>query len=389
MKKLIVSISFILIAKLGFSQSWIDNALNEVEQNSPSIKSGLLWKEAKQADSRTDLTPENPFISAGWFPAEQKGVGMKKTWGVSQAFDFPTVYFQKVKKASISKEIAEMEYKMLRQEVLLEAKITIIELIFEKQLNQRLEDRVKQTEQVLGWFKKRLETGDGSVLDYNNAQVRLLEISDKLNLSNSTIDALKQSLKSLNGGKLIAINDSISLNFVLNDSIIADIKQNDPRFLLLKLNNRQSLQDLNLAKNEWLPNFEVGFESEETKVETFRGLKVGIAIPLWRNAGKVKAAKISKMATEAESISVEEQLILETQQILIETQNNLTRCQTLKRYLSIDNSYQLLRKSLETGNISAINFFNETEYLFGLNEKLTEAEKDFAIGVAKLERFKL
>lgn len=389
MKQLIKTIALILLAKFGFTQSWIDSALKEVELNNPSIKSGLLWKEVKQAEAKTDITPENPFVSAGWFPAEQNGAGMKKTWGISQSFDFPTVYFQKVKKSNTSKEIAEMEFKMFRQEVLLEAKLTITELLFEKQLNLKLKERVFQTEQVVGWFKKRLETGDGSMLDYNNAKVRLLEINDRLTISNSKIDALSQRLMSLNGGKSLVINDSTSFALAINDSIITDIKQNDPRFLLLALNNKQSLENLSLARNQWLPNFEIGYESEETKAETFRGVKIGLAIPLWRNAGKVKAAKISKMATETESISVEEQLTSETQQILIETQNILKRFQNLKSYLGIDNSYKLLRKSLEAGNISAIIFFNEIEYLFGLNEKLIEAEKDFAIGIAKLERYKL
>ncbi len=389
MKRLIISITLILFAHFCYSQSWLDNALKEVEQNNPTLKSGMLWKEAKKAEAKMDITPENPFVSAGWFPAEQKGVGMKKTWAITQSFDFPTVYFSKVKKSNTSKEISELEYKMLRQEVLLEVKLTITEVIFEKKLNHILKNRVMQTEQVVDWFKKRLETGDGSALDYNNAQTRLIEISDKLNINNSRIDALSHKLASLNGGKSIAINDTISILKTFNDSVMSEIKQNDPRFLLLAYNNKQSAYNLNIAKNQWLPNFEVGFESEETKAETFRGLKVGLAIPLWKNAGKVKAAKIYLMATEAESKTIEVQLISETQQILIETQNNLIRCKNLKDYLNIDNSYLLLRKSLELGNISAINFFNECEYLFDLNEKLIETEKDFVVGVTKLERFKL
>jgi len=391
MRRYIISITLIISANLCFAQSWIETALKEVEQNNPNIKSGLLWKDAKQAESKMDITPENPFVSAGWFPAEDKGAGTKKTWGVSQTFNFPTVYFQKVKRGNTTRAIAETEFRMLRQEVLLDAKVTMLEFIYEKRLNEKLKDRVLQTEQLVLWFKKRLETGDASALDYNNTQARLLEINDRLLNSNATIEGLITKLHTLNGGNSVAIKDSIDAIPTLpyGDSIIADIKSNDPRFLLLALNTQQSMQNLSLAKHQRLPNFEIGYESEQTKVETFRGVKVGLSIPLWGNAGQVKTAKANKLATEAEVKTVESQLNEEIEQLHIATQNSLKRSQNLKDYIKVDNSYSLLKKSLEMGNISVINFFNEVEYLFELNEKLIEAEKDFAVGVAKLERYKL
>lgn len=391
MKRFITLILLVIAIKFSFGQSWIENALKEVEQNNPTIKSGMLWKDAKQSESQMGIAPENPFVSAGWFPAEEKGAGMKQTWGISQSFNFPTVYFQKVKSSNTTKAIAEMEFKMLRQELLLDAKITMLELYYEKLLNKQLKEKVLQTEQLVTWFKKRLETGDGSALDYNNAQTRLLDINDRLYKSNSIVDELNNKLSSLNGGNPIAINDSTNLTPILqlNDSIIGDIKSNDPRFLLLALNCQQSVVMLSLARHQWLPTFEIGYESEQTKVETFRGVRVGLSIPLWGNTGQVKTAKAQKLATEADAKSVESQLKAETEQLYISTRNNLKRSQSLKDYMKVDNSYQLLKKSLEMGNISAINFFNEAEYLFILKEKLIEAERDFAIGVSKLERYKL
>lgn len=105
MKKIILLFLTIILVNQGFSQTWLDNVLKEIESNNPLLKSGVLWKEAKRAEASTGITPANPFVEAGWFPAEEKGVGMKKTWGISQSFDFPTLYFQKVKKLILQKQL--------------------------------------------------------------------------------------------------------------------------------------------------------------------------------------------------------------------------------------------------------------------------------------------
>lgn len=391
MKKKILLFLAIILVNNGFSQTWLDNSLKEIEENNPLLKSGVLWKEAKQAEASIGITPANPFVEAGWFPAEDKGAGMKKTWGISQSFDFPTLYFQKVKKANTSKAIAEVEFKMLRQEVLLDAKSTLLELFYEKMVLGKLNKRVEQTQQLVSWFQKRVETGDASMLDLNNARTRLLNINDRLISSQANIEALTRKLAQLNGANTISINDSlITIPIIhIRDSIISMVKANDPRFALLSLNGKQSIEDLNLAKGQWLPNFEVGYESEKTKAESFSGLRFGLSIPLWGNVGKVKAAKAKRFAVDAEIVSVESQLLAEIETEYVSAKNAQQRFINFSEFLKSNSNISLLRKSLELGNISAINYFNEVEYLYDIQDKSLETEKELMISIAKLERFKL
>lgn len=391
MKRKILLFITIILVNQGFSQTWVDNALKEIEGNNPLLKSGVLWKEAKQAEASTGITPANPFVEAGWFPAEEKGAGMKKTWGISQSFDFPTLYFQKVKKANTSKAIADVEYRMLRQEVLLDAKSTLIEFFYEKQVLIKLKERVEQTQQLVGWFQKRVETGDASALDLNNARTRLLNINDRLIICEANIEVLTRKLVQLNGGKSIPFGDALITIPILpnRDSIITALKANDPRFTLLSLNGKQSVENLNIAKGQWLPNFEVGYESEKTKAETFTGFRVGLSIPLWGNAGQVKAAKAKRFAVDAEIVSVESQLLAEIEKEYLSAKNAQQRFINFTEFLKSCSNISLLRKSLELGNISAINYFNEVEYLYDIQDKGIETEKELVISITKLERFKL
>lgn len=391
MKKKILLFLTIILVNQGFAQTWLDNSLKEIEGNNTLLKSGVLWKEAKQAEASTGITPANPFVEAGWFPAEEKGAGMKKTWGISQSFDFPTIYFQKVKKANTSKAIADVEYRMLRQEVLLDAKSTLLELFYEKRVSSKLKERVEQTQQLVSWFQKRVDTGDASMLDLNNARTRLINISDRLISSNANIETLTRKVTQLNGEKPISINDTLITIPILpnRDSIISALKTNDPRFTLLSLNGKQSIEDLNLAKGQWLPNLEVGYESEKTKAETFAGFRVGLSIPLWGNAGQVKAAKAKRFAVDADIVSVESQLLSEIETDYVSAKNAQQRFINFADFLKSNSNISLLRKSLELGNISAINYFNEVEYLYDIQDKSLETEKELMISITKLERFKL
>jgi len=391
MKKIILLFLTIILGNQGFAQTWLDNSLNEIEGNNPLLKSGVLWKEAKQAEASTGITPANPFVEAGWFPAEDKGAGMKKTWGISQSFDFPTLYFQKVKKANTSKAIAEVEYRMLRQEVLLDAKSTLLEIFYEKRVLVKLKERVEQTQQLVNWFQKRVDNGDASMLDLNNARTRILNISDRLISSEANIETLTRKLIQLNGEMPILIRDTLITMPILpnRDSIISIIKANDPRFTLLSLNGKQSIEDFNLAKGQWLPNFEVGYESEKTKMETFTGFRVGLSIPLWGNAGKVKAAKAKRFAVDADIVSVESQLLFEIETEYVTAKNAQQRFINFAEFMKSNSNISLLRKSLEVGNISAINYFNEVEYLYDIQDKSLETEKELMISITKLERFKL
>jgi len=391
MKRILLSlVAFFLVGQV-FSQIWLSNILAEVEQNNPIIKSGLMWKDAKHAEASTGITPANPFVHAGWFPAEDKGNGVKKTWGITQSFDFPTLYFQKVKRANTSKAIADIEYKMLRQEILLDAKSTIIELIYAKRTISRLQERANQTQKLVSWFQKKHETGDASILELNNAQTRFLEINDKLLGVKNRFESLSIKLVQMNGGNAIFINDTtISIPILQNqDSLIEAMKNSDPRFVLLSVNVQQSSQNISIAKQQWLPNFEVGYESEKTNTETFTGFKVGLSLPLWSNTGQVKAAKAKGFAIDADIVNIKLQLTLEVDQEYTKANNTLKRYQNLDGFFKSNSNYTLLKKSLEAGNISSINFFNEVEYLYELEDKYYDFEKDYILSIASLERFKL
>jgi len=91
MLKLITIILLVLLSFGAISQESINKIHSAIEENSPGIAALRAQFEYDKAKARTDLLPPNPTVEFGRFPAAQ-GAGVKQAWGVSQHFEFPTVY---------------------------------------------------------------------------------------------------------------------------------------------------------------------------------------------------------------------------------------------------------------------------------------------------------
>jgi len=348
-------------------------------------------REARRAQAKTGLFPGNPRVGFGHFPAEEKGHGVKRTWGVSQSFDFPTVYFQKVKIASATTAIAEAEYAMRRQELLLEAKLLLIEYAFAERYLGLIRKRFDQTQNLVAWVAKKVEAGEASALELSNAHTRMLAVGDQLQIGLTGRDIVRQQLLLYNNGLEIKNLDTVivSSGIVSLDSVILLSRTMDPRFRLLQLSIDQSKHEVALTRQQWLPEMEVGYESEKTDAETFRGVRMGISIPLWARTGAVSAAKAYQREREANASWVESELVSEIQQDYLRMTSLQARINDYDRRMASINSLPLLAKALQLGSTSVIQFINEVEFLYDLYGKRLDLERELAVTVAKLERFKL
>ena len=128
-KKLFILIVLIPFTGLISGQS-ITEFLGRVSENNPEIVAYRKLLEARRIEARTGNTPSDPFASAGFMPGNTDAAGNKKTWSVSQSFEFPTKYLlqKKINKNTII--LAELEYKQARINILLIAEHTVFDLIY-------------------------------------------------------------------------------------------------------------------------------------------------------------------------------------------------------------------------------------------------------------------
>lgn len=386
-------IILLLILFCGFevqSQENINTALASIEENNPTIAALRAHFDYLKAETRTDLLPPNPSIEGGRFPAVE-GAGIKYAWGVSQSFEFPTVYSKRNQLAKTNDKYADVSFNAARQEVLLNAKLSILEYIHTKRLIAEYSRREEYAQNMLAIIQKRMDAGDATAMDLNYAKLRVVEMNQQRKRIQDQSSLLLKRISVLNGNLPVSIADTILILEELppKNILVANYFVNDSRLIALDYKNELAEQNRQLVKQQGLPELNIGFQSEQTDVEHFRGFMAGISIPLWGNLGKSKAAKIRVNATQAEKQNQVEMLQLEYDEVYLKAISVKAQLDELKGALNSFNNIDLMQRALEAGEISVIDLYNELAFLYDLTDKINELELEYAKYFAELRRFDL
>lgn len=386
-------IALAILILVGFSaagQENIKNLLLAIEENSPRLAAIKAQTDFMKAEVRADLLPANPEIEGGRFPA-MDGAGIKYTWGVSQHFEFPTVYAKRNQLAKTTDKFANANYLVHKQEVLLDAKLTILEIIYTKQLLAEHRQREALSQKVLAVVQKMVDTGQATAMDLNNARLRLAEAKGFAKEISDNISILSSKLIAMNGNKEIGVIDSLLIlsEPPKKDQLHSALVAADPRFVTLETMVEQSQAALKLERHKGLPELSIGFESEKTDAEHFAGFRAGLTIPLWGNVGKRRAATINHTATQLEKQSQLMQLEADFENLYNRTISCYGRLIELKQAATEYNNITLIQKALQHGQVSVIDFYNEVTFLYSVTDKVLELELEYAKLYAELHRFEL
>ncbi|MGE0090708.1 MAG: TolC family protein [Bacteroidales bacterium] len=393
MKKITINmiLFFLLIFSADLKSQTIDDVLKTIESNNQNILAAQKLVESKTYEYRSMVLPEGPSFSYGYFPDNSTVTGPKETFEISQSVQMPCFYRNQ---SSLSRSLVEQErlsYQQFRQSVLSEAKKLLIESVFLTKMRLILQARLSDAENLFTAFTKRLENGDVNVLEVNKAKLHLLTIQNQLKTIHTQLNSLQLQLNYMNGGQ--------ELNVILTEyPVIQEIdyeqlkneKQSiDPALLAAKMQIESSAKQLKVTKNMQLPSFSLGYAGETVVDERFRGFVVGMSIPIWGARSEIKKANY-----ESQYIILNSQMI--ESRILSELDQQIEKAKTLKENLknysvAIEsvNNLELLKKSLDLGEISSIEYFTEISYFYQVYDDYIVAEKDYQLEMNGLLKYKL
>ena len=287
----IILLTFLSLA--GFSQTNLDEFLDLVEQNNRELIAARQFLEAEKAGFQTGLTPDNPSIEYGYFPGSKDEMGTKTTYGISQAFEFPTVYSVKKKLANNQSQLSELDYEVFRQNKLLEAKLSFHNYAFLLKKKQEYQKRLEHSTQLLQSYQTNFDKGNTSILDLNKAKIQNLKIKSSYQILLKEIDNAQKDLALFAGTDSIEqkIRNTSEIALPSLETILAEFQQLKPEIRYLSQAQQVAEMNIQLAKQNWLPEFEIGYEAEKEPDGTYRGLHAGLSLPLWKNKNKVQYAR--------------------------------------------------------------------------------------------------
>lgn len=372
------------------AQESIEQILSEIELNNSTISALRKSAEAEKIGNKTGIFLQNPEVEFNYLWGNPNAIGNRTDLKITQAIDFPTAYKYKNQISNIKNEQVELEYQKQLRTILLQAHLICCDIVYTNALKKELIKRQKHAESTASSYKSKYEIGETNILEFNKAQLNLLNINKKLELIEVDRVALIAELSTLNGGKFIKLSENRLSNFELPidfEEWYTLAEQNNPVLNWIKQEILINQKQEQYYKAMSLPKFQAGYMSEKVIGEQFQGLSVSLSIPLWENKNTVKLAKTNSLVIE--SINNDNKLqfynrlkALHARAVVLQKSANDYRL----NLISIDNS-SLLEKALDKGEITMIEYMVELSIYYESMENLLEIEKDINKTIAELNQY--
>ena len=161
---------------------------------------------------------------------------------------------------------------------------------------------------------------------------------------------------------LPTFDEALTPSPLLSDSIYIEAIEKSPLIQLAKAEVQLSEINVLLARGERMPGFTVGYRHAYEDKSHFNGLSIAMDIPLWK-ASKNMAAAYSRnlsaaFAKEAKLTEYKARL-----NFLLSTLHSLNnRIKQLWPVIENTNNQRLIKKAFEGGQISLVEYLQESEY---------------------------
>lgn len=374
------------------AQSPTEAVLSQIEKNNPQLKAAAADAEADRLENRSGALLANPEFEFNYLWGAD-GIGNRRDVRVTQAFDAATLTGMKSRQVAGKNELTALQYKSERLDILLEAKQTCIDLIYCNALAAELNTHLEQAQTLVSSFEKRMRAGGANVMDLNKAKVHLTAVRGQVSKVEVERQTLLATLKSLNGGNDITLDE---VSYDISDILPSDFESwyeeaslKNPVLQYVRQEVSVGKKQLSIDKTAWIPELTVGYMSELTTADKFRGVTVGVNIPLWSNANKVKQSRARIAAAESRKAAAEEKFYFELLSLYNSAASLKENSEMMRSSLSETDSRDYLLSAQSKGEISMIEYLVETDQYYDALEQTLAAERDYHQALARLNAVEL
>jgi outer membrane protein, heavy metal efflux system len=390
MRQIILMIAMMLFCSGLYAQNTLENLLAAIVHNNTTLAALRKDVDAGKIANKTGIYPQNPETEFSHLWGTPAAMGIRNDFSIRQTFDFPTAYSYKHQIAGLKNQQAELEYRRQLIAIKLEAALACADLVYTGALQSELRNRFNHATQIALAYHSKFEAGETNVLEYNKAQLNLLNATrelERIDLENSMLLA---KLIRLNGGIPIEFNE---VRFV-EQPIVSDFDQwyalaekGNPvlQWLIQEISIMQ--KDVKLQSALTLPRLGVGYMSEKVAGENFQGLTLGFTIPLWEQKNTIRYARAKTVALQSAEADARIQFYQEMQALHARVIGLQKSAAQYRSGLKFFNNTELLKKALDKGEISLIVYMAELSVYYESVDQMLTLERDLNQAVAQLNRF--
>ena len=163
----------------------------------------------------------------------------------------------------------------------------------------------------------------------------------------------------------------------------------DKELKALQDESEAARKQISASRQGWLPNLEVGYRRNTETRHPLNGIVVGFSFPLFENRHKVKAAKSLALSTDYLQENARMQASSALWQLYEEASQLQQSIQEYQDTFARQRDLALLRKALEGGEISMIEYFVEVSVVYQSKANLLQLENQYQKAMARIYKSQL
>lgn len=392
--KLLIVCLTVAMSVPGFAQENAGTVLSQIEKNNTALQALRKRTEADQYGYKAERALEAPEVGFDYLWSSPADVGTRKDISVTQSIDVAALAGARRKLADSRTELSDIQYNIERQKILLEAKQLYIRIVYCNAVNAELSSRIARSEQIEAAYRDMQARGETDMIEVNKAHLAYLSQKNALSRNMVERESLLSELQGLNGGEPVEVNASvISTDEVLPADFgawYAEASQQIPELAYMKKNVDVNAAEARTAKMANYPSLTAGYMAELVKGSNFRGLTLGLSIPIWSVRSKVRQANASCEAAKLE----ERDAVTKTYNSFKALYDRAKGLQEISAELSSSlavstEAMALTEHKLKAGDISLIDNIMELSLYYSLADEVLATSCDYALALAELYAWNL
>ncbi|CDA96590.1 outer membrane efflux protein [Bacteroides sp. CAG:709] len=392
--KLLIVCLAVAMSVPGFAQENAGTVLSQIEKNNTALQALRKRTEADQYGYKAERALDATEVGFDYLWSSPADVGTRKDISVTQSIDVAALAGARGKLADSRTELSDIQYNIERQKILLEAKQLYIRIVYCNAVNAELSSRIARSEQIEAAYRDMQARGETDMIEVNKAHLAYLSQKNALSRNMVERESLLSELQGLNGGEPVEVNASvISTDEVLPADFgawYAEASQQIPELAYMKKNVDVNAAEARTAKMANYPSLTAGYMAELVKGSNFRGLTLGLSIPIWSVRSKVRQANASCEAAKLEERDAETRTYNSFKALYDRAKGLQEISAELSSSLAVSTEAMALTEhKLKAGDISLIDNIMELSLYYSLADEVLATSCDYALALAELYAWNL
>lgn len=369
------------------AKTTVQTAITDIERNNITLKALRKACDAEKIGNATGNYLEDPEVEFSYSWGSPADIGTRQDISVTQSFDIPTILGKKRKVAEMKNEMAEWQYRADRMNILLEARLLLIDMVYYNKMLLELAKRKTSAQAIMDAQKLRQDKGDGNIIEYNKARMMFSTVEVETEQVETERNAVYRQLVRLNGGSDVTVDlyefEPIGLPLDFSEWF-GRKAETIPALAYMASSTALSEKELSVAKAMKFPAVSIGYVRENTLGQYYHGVSVGMSIPLWNRKNTVRQAKVAAEAARYRQENAVSQYRGQLEVLYNRTSGLRKTVEEYRLMLRETSSEALLAKALDAGEISVIEYSVQMGAYYELADKALAAERECQKAFAEL-----